>query len=108
MNEYVMRPYEKNSYNTDIETLVYRFVQDNFVKDDSGVVFVCDAKQLFLKEFENVSEYNFETLFGKFVKQEFNAVHAKKRKSHGDNEEKGKSKKNNPMSCYQGIRFANM
>lgn len=89
----------------DAGSLMYKFVKDNFEKDETSLVFVCDAMELYDKKIGSkigqVSGSSTEKLFGKYVKEVFGARHDKKRKPR---EVIPEGEKRSALSCYIGIR----
>ena len=112
MNECTYNVDQETARNMDVKSLVYQFVNDNFEKDESTLVFVCDAWELFDKTIgktaSQISENSFNKLFGEYAERIFGAKHTKKRKpksqDSGGIATKDTGVKNNALSCYVGIR----
>ena len=80
---------DKETYQTSIS----KFAKYYFTNDENGIVFIEDAHQLFLQKYGYAPLNDFSYLFQEFVRENYNAQKARKRKAGNPN----------AQSCILGI-----
>lgn len=77
----------------DFETAIFTFLNNNYVSEEKGIVFIDDAYQMFLNHFAFIHKNIFSEYFTKFAEGKLGATKVRKRRSS----------KGNPLSALRGI-----